>query len=109
MLLSLSYFLLSSSRVFLLLYLSYLFSESSCASSILALTLSPCYIICKTNYIAYYNSFFELDTETLGTFITLSQYRSYTKTADALFVAQSTVTNRIMESENVGNGRNFHS
>lgn len=40
-----------------------------------------------------------MDTETLRTFITLSQYRSYTKTADALFVAQSTVTNRIMELE----------
>lgn len=40
-----------------------------------------------------------MDTETLRTFITLSQYRNYTKTADALFVAQSTVTNRIMELE----------
>lgn len=40
-----------------------------------------------------------MDTETLRTFITLSQYRNYTKTADALFVAQSTVTNRILELE----------
>lgn len=40
-----------------------------------------------------------MDTETLRTFITLSQYRNYTKTADVLFVAQSTVTNRIMELE----------
>ena len=40
-----------------------------------------------------------MDTETLRTFVTLSQYRNYTKTADALFVAQSTVTNRIMELE----------
>lgn len=40
-----------------------------------------------------------MDTETLRTFITLSQYRNYTKTADALFVAQSTVTNRIVELE----------
>lgn len=40
-----------------------------------------------------------MDTETLRTFITLSQYRNYTKTADAMFVSQSTVTNRIMELE----------
>lgn len=40
-----------------------------------------------------------MDTETLRTFVALSSYRNYTKTADALFVAQSTVTNRILELE----------
>ena len=40
-----------------------------------------------------------MDIETLRTFITLSETNSFTKTANQLFVAQSTVTNRINELE----------
>lgn len=40
-----------------------------------------------------------MDTQALQTFITLAEYRNFTKTADALFIAQSTVTNRIAELE----------
>jgi len=40
-----------------------------------------------------------MDTQTLKTFITLATFHNFTKTADALFVAQSTVTNRIAELE----------
>ncbi len=40
-----------------------------------------------------------MNTENLKTFITLSKYKNFTKTAEALFVAQSTVTNRIAELE----------
>ena len=40
-----------------------------------------------------------MDIQTLKTFIVLAETRSYTKTANQLFVAQSTVTNRINELE----------
>ncbi len=40
-----------------------------------------------------------MDLQTLQTFITLTETRSYTKTANQLFIAQSTVTNRINELE----------
>ena len=40
-----------------------------------------------------------MDLQTLQTFITLEETRSYTKTANQLFIAQSTVTNRINELE----------
>ncbi|MBD5489720.1 MAG: LysR family transcriptional regulator [Lachnospiraceae bacterium] len=40
-----------------------------------------------------------MDTQSLQTFIALAEYRNFTKTADALFIAQSTVTNRIAELE----------
>jgi LysR family transcriptional repressor of citA len=40
-----------------------------------------------------------MDTQALKTFLTLATYKNFTKTADALFVAQSTVTNRIIELE----------
>lgn len=40
-----------------------------------------------------------MDTQSLQTFITLAKYRNFTRTADSLFVAQSTVTNRIAELE----------
>ena len=40
-----------------------------------------------------------MDLQTLQTFITLAETRSYTKTANQLFIAQSTVTNRINELE----------
>lgn len=40
-----------------------------------------------------------MDIESIKTFITLAQTRNYTRTADQLFVAQSTVTNRINELE----------
>lgn len=40
-----------------------------------------------------------MDTQSLKTFMFLAEYQNYTKTADALFVAQSTVTNRILELE----------
>ncbi|MBR4760664.1 MAG: LysR family transcriptional regulator [Lachnospiraceae bacterium] len=40
-----------------------------------------------------------MDTQTLETFITLADTKSFTKTANQLFVAQSTVTNRINELE----------
>lgn len=41
-----------------------------------------------------------MNTENLKTFITLSKHKNFTKTAESLFVAQSTVTNRIAELEN---------
>lgn len=40
-----------------------------------------------------------MDTENLRTFIALTKYNNFTKTAESLFVAQSTVTNRIAELE----------
>ena len=40
-----------------------------------------------------------MDTQSLQTFLTLAEHRNFTKAADALFVAQSTVTNRIAELE----------
>ena len=40
-----------------------------------------------------------MNTENLKTFIALAKYRNFTKTAETLFVAQSTVTNRIAELE----------
>lgn len=40
-----------------------------------------------------------MDTQSLQTFITLAEYRNFTRTADSLFIAQSTVTNRIAELE----------
>ncbi|MCR5337090.1 MAG: LysR family transcriptional regulator [Lachnospiraceae bacterium] len=40
-----------------------------------------------------------MDTQTLETFIALADNNSFTKTANQLFVAQSTVTNRINELE----------
>ena len=41
-----------------------------------------------------------MDTQTLKTFVALAKLKNFTKTADELFVAQSTVTNRITELEN---------
>lgn len=40
-----------------------------------------------------------MNTENLKTFIALSKHKNFTKTAESLFVAQSTVTNRIAELE----------
>lgn len=40
-----------------------------------------------------------VDTQSLQIFLTLAEHRNFTKAADALFVAQSTVTNRIAELE----------
>ena len=40
-----------------------------------------------------------MDIQTLKTFIALAETKSFTKTANKLFVAQSTVTNRITELE----------
>lgn len=40
-----------------------------------------------------------MNTDLLNTFIQLSDYKNYTQTANSLFVAQSTVTNRILELE----------
>ena len=40
-----------------------------------------------------------MDTESIRTFLVLAKTRNYTKAADQLFVAQSTVTNRIHELE----------
>lgn len=40
-----------------------------------------------------------MDSKTLETFITLAKTRNFTQTADALFLAQSTVTKRIAELE----------
>jgi DNA-binding transcriptional LysR family regulator len=40
-----------------------------------------------------------MNTETLRTFIKLSEIKNYTQTANHLFVAQSTVTNRILDLE----------
>lgn len=41
-----------------------------------------------------------MDTQALKTFLILAKLRNFTKAADELFVAQSTVTNRISELEN---------
>lgn len=41
-----------------------------------------------------------MDTQILKTFVILAKLRNFTKTADELFIAQSTVTNRITELEN---------
>ena len=40
-----------------------------------------------------------MDIEAIRTFLILAETKNYTKTADQLFVAQSTVTNRILELE----------
>ncbi len=40
-----------------------------------------------------------MDTQTLKTFLLLAKLKNFTKTAEQLFVAQSTVTNRIAELE----------
>lgn len=40
-----------------------------------------------------------MDSQTLRTFLKLSELLNFTKTADSLFLAQSTVTNRILELE----------
>lgn len=40
-----------------------------------------------------------MDTENLRTFIALTKHKNFTKTAESMFVAQSTVTNRIAELE----------
>ena len=40
-----------------------------------------------------------MDTESIRTFLVLARTRNYTRAADQLFVAQSTVTNRINELE----------
>lgn len=40
-----------------------------------------------------------MDSQTLRTFLTLAKLQNFTKTADAMFLAQSTVTNRIAELE----------
>ncbi|MDD3139171.1 MAG: LysR family transcriptional regulator [Lachnospiraceae bacterium] len=40
-----------------------------------------------------------MDTQTLRTFLLLSKLKSFTQTAERLFIAQSTVTNRIAELE----------
>lgn len=41
-----------------------------------------------------------MNTETLQTFVQLANYKNFTQTAGKLYVAQSTVTNRIFELEN---------
>ncbi|MCR5389395.1 MAG: LysR family transcriptional regulator, partial [Lachnospiraceae bacterium] len=48
-----------------------------------------------------------MDLESIRTFLVLSSTRNYTQTADQLFVAQSTVTNRINELEKEVNARLF--
>ncbi|HWT73681.1 MAG TPA: LysR family transcriptional regulator [Mobilitalea sp.] len=40
-----------------------------------------------------------MNSDMLNTFIQLADYKNYTQTANSLFVAQSTVTNRILELE----------
>ena len=40
-----------------------------------------------------------MNSDTLKTFLQLADYKNYTQTANSLFVAQSTVTNRILELE----------
>lgn len=46
-----------------------------------------------------------MNTDTLRTFVTLSQCRNFTKTAQTLFLSQSTVSDRIRELENQLNQR----
>ena len=40
-----------------------------------------------------------MDTQTLRTFLTLANVKNFTQTAALLYIAQSTVTNRIAELE----------
>lgn len=40
-----------------------------------------------------------MNIENLKTFITLSELKNFTQTADRYYIVQSTVTNRIMELE----------
>ena len=65
-------------------------------------------MICKMNNYDSINSIFEsfmtkkeisMDIESLKTVITLASTKSFTRTANQMFVAQSTVTNRINELE----------
>ena len=46
-----------------------------------------------------------MNTESIKTFIMLSRLKNFTRTAERMYVAQSTVTNRIAELENE-TGRN---
>lgn len=48
-----------------------------------------------------------MDSETLQTFLKLSEVRNFTKTANEMFIAQSTVTNRIAELEKELNKKLF--
>lgn len=48
-----------------------------------------------------------MDSETILTFLKLSEVRNFTKTANEMFVAQSTVTNRIAELEKELNKKLF--
>ena len=41
-----------------------------------------------------------MNTESIKTFIMLSKMKNFTRTAERMYVAQSTVTNRICELEN---------
>lgn len=49
-----------------------------------------------------------MDIEALNTFLTLANTKNYTRTAAQLFVAQSTVTNRIHELEKELEYRSLH-
>lgn len=49
-----------------------------------------------------------MDIEALNTFLTLANTKNYTRTAAQLFVAQSTVTNRIHELEKRVEYRTLH-
>lgn len=49
-----------------------------------------------------------MNSETLRTFISLAQTLNFSRTADALFVAQSTVTKRVAELENEIGKKLFH-
>ena len=40
-----------------------------------------------------------MDIETMKTFLVLADTKNFTRTAHQLFIAQSTVTNRILELE----------
>ena len=40
-----------------------------------------------------------MDTNTLRTFVTLAEVKSFTRTAKMMFVSQSTITNRVRELE----------
>ena len=48
-----------------------------------------------------------MDTQNLRTFLTLANVKNFTQTASLLYVAQSTVTNRIAELEKEGGKQLF--
>lgn len=49
-----------------------------------------------------------METENLRTFLLVVRYHNFTRAAEQLFVAQSTVTNRILELERAAGVKLLH-